>query len=583
MAKRSLPDPVEAVRETYEKLKLVRVDPDPKLAPCPYLRSDFVNLAGEKEVLRLRNYQKQGIHHLLRMNRLVLGDATGLGKTLETIVALAVMWQANPAYRVIVVTPKSAVRQWAGEVARFTTGIDTIVVQGGLAERKKAYEDFFNSPSERRVILLLNYHILVRDWKEGRVQPLKPDGQPDPKQPVKPGLLDAYTRAVPVLTAVLDEATAFKSMRTKTWETIRELSDRCTRVYGLTATLLKNRLEEGYSIFQAILPGLFGTKTSFLDTYCVTKLQPTSRGMKIPIIVGYKNLDLFRDRIDPFFLGRQKHVVEAELPVLTSITRECQLSAAEEAKYLEALNGILELGDGTIKDYEQHKAFVSLIFCQQVVDSLSLLKFNDGDVVDSHKVDTLSAKEAELVDLVTGDDLNNEKVIVYTRFESHVERLQKLLAAADVKSVRITGKESDAERQKAQKAFQNLDSPTKVVFITDAGSEAINLQAAKALIFFNSPWSWGAYLQILGRMIRIGSPHKGVLVYHLVASRQGYGDDDDGGTIDEHVLRLLRSKKNLIDKVLGEAAVGALEFTSEDSTTLELIRSLKGKKRARNT
>jgi SNF2 family DNA or RNA helicase len=587
MPKLTLPVPIEEVRPVYEQLRKIRESKTVSLKPCSYLRESITNLDGDMMPLRLRYYQSQGIMHLLMMKRMVLGDGTGLGKTLQAIGAICYLWPKEPANRVIVIAPKSALGQWAAEIRRFTKGVRPVIATGTFAERERAYNAFFNAPAEEgkeRVALLMNYHVFTRDWRQGRVQPLLPNGRIDPKKPVTPGYLDVRAMAIAKnLVVIFDEATAFKNMRTKTWEVCRELSDRASRVYGLTATLLKNKLEEGFSIYKCIHPPVFTTKSAFLDTFCTVKLQSVGNA-KIPIILGYKNLDLFRSRIDPFFLGRPKHAVSDELPTLTTREVVFMLSPAEAAKYTEALTGMFELGDGTLKDFEEHKAFVSLIYCQQVVNSLQMLKFKAGDdfttgmlMDEEHKVNAVSSKEQELVDLIT-EELDGEKVIVYTRFESHVGRLVDLLKKAGVKSVRITGAEKDKERKASQDAFQNLKNDTRVVFITAAGSEAINLQAASALIFFDSPWSWGDYVQIIGRMIRIGSPHKGVLVYHLVSERPG-DKAADRITIDRHILQTLRGKKNLIDRVIGEAAVGALEFEKggETSSVRDLVRRLQGK------
>jgi SNF2 family DNA or RNA helicase len=310
-------------------------------------------------------------------------------------------------------------------------------------------------------------------------------------------------------------------------------------------------------------------------------MQPVARGRKIPIVLGYKNLDLFRQRIDPFFLGRPKHKISSELPKL--ITREVlvRLSAAEDAKYGEALTGILSLGDGEVRDYEEHKRLVALTYCQQTVDSLSLLRYEEGDVIDldmfheeQEEVKALSSKEQTLMDLLTGE-FDETKVIVYTRFASLVPRLQQLCKKAGIESTAITGKIVDTKknpaRLKAQQAFQDLNSNVSVIFITDAGSQALNLQAAEVLIAYNAPWSWGNYVQLLGRPIRIGSPHQHVLAIHLVAERFR----QKRKTIDHYTLEILQRKKDLIDKVLGESAVGALEFESKDSFTRELMDRLR--------
>lgn len=609
--KRKAGDPERKAKlaKVYDTLKRVRESKTVKLKPSKHLRPTFRTLDGEECEFRLRYYQVQGAYHLLALKRMVLGDDTGLGKTVISIAAIAHLVEREPETKVIIVTPKSTVHQWASEIRRFTTGIEPMVIETAttkkgkspLDQRKERYQAWVDS--DQPAVLVMNYAMLVRDWDAEGFRPLKPNGQPDPKQPVVPGVLDQFTRdAGNKLIVIYDEAQAFKNTRTKTWERAKYLSERADRVYGLTATLLGSNLMEGYCIYKAIKPELFGTKTGFMDAYCHTELQsiPGSR-RKVPIVVGYKNLDHFRKRIDPFFLGRKKQDVSDELPVLISKDIECVLGDAENKKYAEALTGVLELGDGELRDYEEHKALVALLYCQQVVDSLALLKYEEGDVLDQEfdygdldsikdiKVGKLGAKEQALVDLVEEDgELTGEKVIVYTRFAKLVPRIQAILSKAKIKSVCITGQGSlnvhalreagigdvkaTEARKKAQEVFQDPDSDVKVVIITNAGGVGINLQMARAMVFFDLPWTWGDYIQVLGRMIRIGSPHRGVAVYHLFARRPNI--EGDTKTIDHHVFALLRKKQKLIDKVLGESAAGAFDFDKGPNGAMELIRAM---------
>jgi SNF2 family DNA or RNA helicase len=569
---------LEKLRKTYEHLLEVRKSTTLTLKPTPLLRTE-IEKDGAIIPFKLRYYQYIGIYHLLAMKRLILGDGTGLGKTIQVLAALAYLWPKEPDNKVIVVTPKSALWQWAGEIKRFTTGIRPIVAAGKPEERIRAYEEFRNAPTgpdAEKVVLLVNYSILVRDWDSGSFKPTLPNGKPDPKAPVAAGLFDRITADMKGLCIIYDEATAFKNTGTKRWQVCRYLSDRASRCYGLTATLLKNNLMEGFSIFKVIQPPLFGTKSAFMDEYCVVKLQSVPGGRKIPIVVGYRRLAEFRNKIDPFFIGRAKHMVSNELPKLITKEIVCELSPAEDTKYGEALSGVLMLGDGEVKDYSEAKAMASLIYCQEIVNSLALLKFKAGDEVSEFaldenpdKVNEQSAKEEALVELLT-TELEDEKVIIYTRFEKYVTRLVEVLNKLKIKSVRITGKENDKARQEAQKRFQDLASDTKVVFITDAGSEAINLQAASAMVFMDAPWSYGNYVQLLGRPVRIGSIHSTVMVYHIVAVRPGKTAKEKK-TIDHHVLELLHGKKNLVDTVLGEAALGALSFEKEKSSAKDLL------------
>lgn len=566
---------------TYETLKKIRASKTCSLKPTPMLRTEIVDLAGRTIPLKIRYYQVQGIMHLLMLRRMVLGDGTGLGKTVEVLGALCYLWERETGNRVIVVTPKSATRQWAGEIQRFTTGMRVFIVSGPLEERRATWDAWARYQGPDKPLLIVNYHLLIRDWDYGASVQKDAKGKPIPKT-VVPGMVDRLTKELKELVVIYDECTAFKNSSTKTWQVCKYLSERSHRVYGLTATLLKNNLMEGFGIYKVIHPGVFTNKTAFLNEYCVTKLQPVAGGRKIPIVVGYRNLQHFRDRIDPHFLGRPKHMVSDELPTLITKEIVCELSDAEAAKYQEALSGILELGDGDVKDFQEHKAFVSLIYCQQVVNSLTLLKFSDGDEVlggiyrdEGHKVKEFGTKESTLIELLV-EELEDEKTIVYTRFASLVPRLQAILAQNKIKSVAITGKQNDKQRADAQKVFQDIASDTKVIFITDAGSEAINLQAASAMVFYDAPWSWGNYVQLLGRPIRIGSLHQHVVVYHLISERPA-DTAKERRTIDRYVLEMLEKKKDLIDKVIGEAAVGALEFEKDQSTTRSLVRKMQGK------
>lgn len=501
--------------------------------------------------------------------------------TCQTIGALCYLWDKEPDNRVIVVSPKAALRQWESEIHKFATGIKVFVVTGSAEERKQTYLAWAAYKGPDKPVMIINYHLLVRDWDVGGGM------QPDPTNPKKKvfvaGLLNGITEKLQNLVVVYDEATAFKNTGTKTFQTCEALSHRASRCYGLTATLLKNNLMEGFSIFKVVVPWVFSTKTKFIENYAVTRLQRVAGGRQVPLVVGYRNLEHFREMIDPYFLGRPKHVVSDELPVLITKEITCEMTPVEDRKYGEALSGILELGDGTVKDYEESKALVALIYCQQVVNSLAMLKFQEGDEItaglfkdESLKVESMGSKESALVELLT-EELDGEKVIIYTRFESLVGRLQTLLNHAKIKSTRITGKESGDKRKVNQDAFQDPDSGTNVIFITDAGSEAINLQSASALVFYDAPWSWGNYVQTLGRPVRIGSKHSHVVVYHLMAERPRE-KRSDRKTIDHHVLELLRGKKRLSDAVLGEATVGALDFEKETKGgARDLVRRLQNK------
>ena len=499
----------EAFQRTVAKLAKIREKSDIKIRPTPHLKPMFTTLAGTEKEFKLRYYQVQMVLHLMSMHRFVCGDDTGLGKTVETVAALCYLWDRNPDLKAIVLTKKSALEQWVEEgFETFTTGVTIILSSGTPKQRKAAYEKYVASTGP--TVLISGYRSMVRDFET--------------IQDWQPGVL------------VLDEATVVKNPTAQVSQVIRHLSSQSKRCWGLTATLIKNNLVEGFGIYRVVVPGLFThSKSAFEADYCVIQMQPIGRGRKVPVVVGVRKRDVirFREKISPYYLGRPKHEVASELPPLTSRTIRMGMSHAQHIKYQEALSGILEHGDGEDREVTP---LTAITYCQEIVNHPDLIDI-EGD---SEKLDRLG-------DILTdGGDFTGEKVIIFTRFEKMVTIAVDYLDKKGVKCVRITGKENIAQRRAAQKAFQDVDSDVKVAWITMAGGDAINLQAAKCMIFYDTPFSAGDYLQILGRMIRIGSIHDRVYAIHLVCR----------DTVDERVMEIMSKKMELLEAVLGKRLKG---------------------------
>ncbi len=365
---------------------------------------------------------------------------------------------------------------------------------------------------------------------------------------------------------VMDEVHTIKNYHGKMHEASARLASCSDRVYGLTATPIKNRLMEFFSIFRIIVPGLFPKVSHFHNDYCVVKLQKIGGNRSVPIVVGYKNLDKFIEKIEPYYLSRKKHEVAKELPQL--ITREliCELSDKQDELYELAEAGLLLKGEDP--DVSHAEVLSSMIMAQQAANAPQLLSDEDGDVYEG-----VSSKLEVMVDLLQ-NELDGVKTIIFSRFEKMISLIEKRLNKEDINCVRITGKENKvSQRERSKLLFQDTESNVNVVLITTAGSESINLQSAEHMIFVDSPWSYGDLDQLIGRMIRIGSQHQMVVATHLIARRQN-GDK----TMDDYVIKTLKKKKSLFDKVAGESLKGGLEFTKSDSP-MDIFNSMKNDKK----
>jgi superfamily II DNA or RNA helicase len=382
-----------------------------------------------------------------------------------------------------------------------------------------------------------------------------------------PGLLKYVQELLEVrpgvkLMFVMDEMHVLKNHKGKIHGVAADVAKVCTRVVGMTATPVKNRLMEFFSLFRIAVPGLFPKITHFQNAFCVTKMQRISGGRQVPIVVGYKNLDQFVVQAEPYYLSRRKHDVAKELPQLVTQELVCELTDQQEELYDMAEAGLLTKGSDP--DAANADVLSAMVMVQQAADSPELLKDQDDEPIvgRSSKIDTL----IEMME----DNLAGVKTIVFSRFERMISLVEEELKKNKIRCVRITGKETKAsDREKSKALFQDMKSGVDVILITTAGSESINLQAAEHIVFLNSPWSWGDYAQLTGRAIRIGSVHTMVVATHLVAAKRG-----GGKTIDHYVIKKLRSKKALADKVAGESVKDGLKFVESDDA-MDIFRMIK--------
>jgi len=648
--------------ELLQSIRATRTKQDIVLKPSPYLRESYLDEYGEEREVKIRNYQAQGILNMLQMERMVLGDDTGLGKTLVMLSTIGYVWMVEPEYVPIIVTTKSALFQWAGEIRKFMKGMDAVTVSGEPFKRHALYEDFFlgHDPARKRVLVITYDHVMYdmaesvikeksksprksfskelkaareekkesavasmaakdtfdarfgsrtfdiahyveESLREGATGLKEPPGWEDedahtlkafvtardrlmaatsvvdslnreaapPKR--VPGLID-YVRefrlAHPSAKVMLamDEVHKLKNHRSQFHEKTGLLAGEAQRLYGMTATPVKNKLMEFFSLFRIIRPGLFPKITHFQNEYCVTKLQAIGGGRQVPIVVGYKNLDAFVRKIEPFYLSRKKYDVAKELPELLSREVECELYDLQEELYDMAETGLLS--DSDDPDSSNADLLRSMTMCQQAVNSPKLIADEEGSPYDGP-----SSKADELMGLLE-DEADGQKVIVFSKFEKMISVVDAMLKEKKIPFVRITGKESDPKyREKVKNQFQDMKSGVNVILITTAGSESINLHSAQHFVFLDLPWSAGDYLQLIGRMIRIGSSHETVVAHHFLGRKK-----DGGKTIDHRVLKALRSKKKLMDKVAGDGLKGAFVFTGNDDTLSSIIEAMRADK-----
>jgi SNF2 family DNA or RNA helicase len=96
-------------------------------------------------------------------------------------------------------------------------------------------------------------------------------------------------------------------------------------------------------------------------------------------------------------------------------------------------------------------------------------------------------------------------------------------------------------RRAKDQAVHDFSSDAEVLVTTEAAGEGRNLQFCHVMVNYDLPWNPMQIEQRLGRLHRIGQDHD-VELTNLVTA----------GTIDDHLLRVLETKINLFELVVGE-------------------------------
>jgi SNF2 family DNA or RNA helicase len=147
-----------------------------------------------------------------------------------------------------------------------------------------------------------------------------------------------------------------------------------------------------------------------------------------------------------------------------------------------------------------------------------------------------SPKGAALLDQLRRFD--GEKVLVFTAFRHTLDQLAAQVTAAGFPAAVYHGSLPRAEKERAVAAFRD---EVGVLLSTESAGEGRNLQFCHVMVNMDLPWNPMQIEQRLGRLHRVGQDHD-VLLTNLVAR----------GTIEEQVLRVLETKINLFELVVGE-------------------------------
>ena len=467
----------------------------------------------------LRPYQVEGFRWLNAICDKgfggILADEMGLGKTVQLLSLL--LSRRDEARKIgpnLIVCPASLVYNWAAECARFAPELKVAAVAGNKASRAATLAQTSDID-----VLITSYDLLRRDIDDYKG-------------------LDCYCM-------VLDEAQYIKNRATKSAKAVRSIHAR--HRFALTGTPIENRLSELWSIFDFLMPGILGSYTHFRERF------------ELPILSGDERAQArLQAFVGPFILRRLKADVLNDLPEKIENVLTVQL-AGEQRRLYAALEQRLRATINGQKDADFAAERI------QVLAQLTRLRQICCDprlVYEDAKVSAAaggSAKLDAIDELVESCRDAGRKMLIFSQFTSYLDLIAQRLNENGIRYDEITGSTPKKKRLELVDSFNNDDTPVFLISLK-AGNTGLNLTGACVVVHADPWWNAAAQEQANDRAHRIGQ-QQDVNVYQIVAK----------DTIEERILNLQRSKRDLASRFVDDAAssgTGVAALTKDDLLAL---------------
>ncbi|MFW5739238.1 MAG: DEAD/DEAH box helicase [Myxococcota bacterium] len=323
----------------------------------------------------LRVYQEEGFRWMARLAAwgagACLADDMGLGKTVQALAVILLRASAGPT---LIVAPTSVCANWETEAVRFAPTLHPIGFGGD--DRRRIIEAL--GP---RDLLITSYSLLHRE------APL--------------------LAKVDWATIVLDEAQAIKNPRTERFKAAIRLRGDFRLV--TTGTPIENRLEELWSLFHFVNPGLLGTRDDFEKRFSVPIERFKDSGARVAL----------RKLVRPYILRRNKSQVLEDLPARSEINMKLEMGTSEAALY-ETLRqqALEELAATSRNGAAPLKVLAWITKLRRTCCNPRLVV--EGKAPDSCKL----AAFAELVEELRG---SGHKALVFSQFVDHLAILRPIV------------------------------------------------------------------------------------------------------------------------------------------------------------
>jgi SNF2 family DNA or RNA helicase len=423
----------------------------------------------------LRQYQKEGVawmaHLLTHGFHGLLADDMGLGKTLQVLTLISKYASTKCS---VVICPASVVPVWKHEAEKFFPELTVKIFSSA------------DKDLEHCNLVITSYTQLRRN--------------------------KSIFSSTKFQLAILDEAQCIKNPSTKVFSSCLAI-DSVWRL-ALTGTPIENNIQDLWSIFRFLMPGLLHDQAKFIE---FSKSDRATEKIK--------------KQIGPFMLRRTKESVAEELPEKIEIDLPCTMTAYQRNLYDAVLERAIKKYDigQNQPDIKKHRFGILAVLTKlrQIACDPGIIPGVEADFDESCKLESLNQKLSDILK-------EGKKIVIFSQFVTFLKRIRSFIRSEykEVRIFEITG--ATKKRDEVVREFQEFEGPGLILISLKAGGTGITLTAAEYVFLMDPWWNPAVERQAMDRVHRIGQ-NKKVTVYRLISDN----------TI-ESKIQILQQNKNLL-------------------------------------
>lgn len=553
-------------------------------ATRPALWEAMREIAVDEDGVQHSPWQLIGAAFLAAQKTVLLADQPGLGKTVQTLAAIAELDVRGP---ILVTAPRTAINvTWPEEIEKWLSTDETIFIVNATVPAKerrlriKAAQSMTAQGKRVWVLCGPNYLRIEADVDEDTGNYLRDEKGHK--------IIRAVRETVPELfgirwsAVIADEshktlACATGNIKRQSAQRVGlgalEIIDGGLKI-AISGTPFRGKTENLFGTLQWLLPKKYTSYWKWIKRHYGTSANESGYGGEI--IKGDRILDekRFFAELKPIMVRRTKHEVRKSLPPklyggsrldpndeATPVAVWLPMSTRQEAQYREIEKQAL-INVGTDDEITINGVLAEIIRCKQVANScLKPVGFkSDGTpavtpIFPSNKADWIYDFLAERIE-------NGTKTIVASQFTGFLELLSVELTKKKINHYLFTGKTSDKDRDRIKREFQSETGEMVILLNTDSGGVSLTLDLADDVVIVDQKWIPDDQEQVEDRAHRVSRNHN-VVIWNLASL----------GTIDEHIAVLNNERAEAITSILdkqrgvsyAKALVSKIKAAHEDT------------------